>query len=183
MTEETEARRPSDDGGRVSIWGVRPENRDEFAAIFSFLFVIGIGFMVWYDMFHVTADGAIDTIIAIILKIGGVGLSSVALTFARFEIGDTMGVALEIYRKRRYERGRADGRAEAEAEAEAKYGPRIAALESHIAMRGIDLADAPSEVAPDASAPSNDDMMARIEALERQVAEILARNGDSPSDG
>ena len=121
---------------RESIWSVRQEDRHKFSVYFTILFVIGVAFILWYEIAHVTDDDIFDTIIAIatdtIIVIG----FSVGVTFARFEGGDSVGVALENYRRIKYEEGLqqgikqgiAEGRAESRAEIEA-LKKRVAELE------------------------------------------------------
>ena len=113
---------------RESIWSVRQEDRHKFSVYFTILFVIGVAFILWYEIVHVTDDDIFDTIIAIatdtIIVIG----FSVGVTFARFEGGDSVGVALENYRRIKYEEGLQQGRAESRAEIEA-LKKRVAELE------------------------------------------------------
>ena len=121
---------------RESIWSVRQEDRHKFSVYFTILFVIGVAFILWYEIAHVTDDDIFDTIIAIatdtIIVIG----FSVGVTFARFEGGDSVGVALENYRRIKYEEGLQqgikqgieEGRAESRAEIEA-LKKRVAELE------------------------------------------------------
>ena len=117
---------------RESIWSVRQEDRHKFSVYFTILFVIGVAFILWYEIVHVTDDDIFDTIIAIATDTIVVIGFSVGVTFARFEGGDSVGVALENYRRIKYEEGReqgiAEGRAESRAEIEA-LKRRVAELE------------------------------------------------------
>ena len=97
---------------RESIWSVRSDDRASFARWFSILFVIGMGFMAWYEIDHAVTDGFFDTLVAIGLGSGPVGVASVVITFFRFEGGDTMGVALDAYRRKQFREGRQVGREE-----------------------------------------------------------------------
>ena len=94
---------------RESIWSVKEEDRPKFSIYFTLLFLIGIGFCLWYEIFHVTDDGVLDTIMLLARDVGISGIASVTLSFARFEGGDTMGIALDIFRKRKYEEAVAEG--------------------------------------------------------------------------
>lgn len=97
---------------RESIWSVRSDDRASFARWFSVLFVIGMGFMAWYEIDHAVTDGFFDTLVAIGLGSGPIGVASVVITFFRFEGGDTMGVALDAYRRKQFREGRQVGREE-----------------------------------------------------------------------
>ena len=113
---------------RESIWSVRQEDRHKFSVYFTILFVIGVAFILWYEIVHVTDDDIFDTIIAIATDTIVVIGFSVGVTFARFEGGDSVGVALENYRRIKYEEGLQRGRAESRAEIEA-LKKRVAELE------------------------------------------------------
>lgn len=122
---------------RESIWSVRRRDRHKFSYYFSILFSIGLVFSLWYEIAYVVDDGVFDTIIALMRDVGIAGLCSATLSFARFEMEDSMGIALELFRKQRYEEGHAEGRAEgldigrAEGRAERDaLRKRIAELES-----------------------------------------------------
>ena len=112
------------------------------------MFSIGLVFSLWYEIFHVAGDSVFETIIALLRDIGLVGIAAVVLTFARFEGEDSMGIALDIYRKRKFEEGRAvgieEGRAENRAEVDA-LRKRISELESR------------NGNSPDESHPSDED--------------------------
>ena len=114
---------------RESIWSVREADRPKFAHYFIVLFFLGLAFSVWYEIFRVVDDSIFDSIAALIRDIGLVGIAAVTLTFARFEGEDSMGVALEVFKKRRFEEGRAVGIEEGRAERDA-LRKRIAELES-----------------------------------------------------
>ena len=118
---------------RESIWSVRQEDRHKFSVYFTILFVIGVAFILWYEIVHVTDDDIFDTIIAIatdtIIVIG----FSVGVTFARFEGGDSVGVALENYRRIKYEEGREQGIKEGREQAIAELTPGIEALKRRVA--------------------------------------------------
>ena len=122
---------------RESIWSVKEEDRPKFSHYFTILFSIGLAFSVWYEIFYVVDDSIFDTVIALMRDIGLTGIAAVVLTFARFEGGDSMGVALDIYRKLQYEKGHAEGReeglAEGRAEGRAENHAEIEALRRRVA--------------------------------------------------
>ena len=107
----------NDDKGRASIWSVRTQDRPQFSYIFFGLFSLGLGFVSFYEVWVKCDDTWAETAIALIRDVGMVGLASVILALIRFEGGDTMGVALDIWREQRarkhtelYEKGIAEGR-------------------------------------------------------------------------
>ena len=109
---------------RESIWSVKEEDRHKFALYFFILFVAGMCFSIWYEVFYVTGDSVFDNIVALTKDTGLVGAASITLSFTRFEGGDAMGIALDLFRKQKYEeafvegvaQGIAQGRAEGDAE-------------------------------------------------------------------
>lgn len=104
MTDDNEDR--NDESNRTSIWSVRTEDRLQFSVIFFALFLIGLSIVSYYEIWVVNNDSPIATAIALIRDVGAVGLASLVLTLVRFEGGDTiMGIALDLYRKHRYEAG------------------------------------------------------------------------------
>ena len=100
-----------------SYWSVRTQDRPQFSYIFFGLFLLGLGFVSYYEIWVKCDDTWAETAIALIRDVGAVGLASVILSLIRFEGGDTMGVALDIWREQRarkhaelYKRGIAEGR-------------------------------------------------------------------------
>ena len=146
---------------RESIWSVRQEDRHKFSVYFTILFVIGVAFILWYEIAHVTDDDIFDTIIAIATDTIVVIGFSVGVTFARFEGGDSVGVALENYRRIKYEEGREQG---------IKEGREQGIEQGR--EQGIEQGreQAIAELTPG------------IEALKRRVAELESRNGTSDDD-
>ena len=113
MPSDTEAH---EEIKRESIWSVKEEDRPKFSIYFIILFLIGVTFVGWYEIFHVTGDSVFDTIIALMRDVGLAGIAAVVLTFARFEGEDSVGIARDIFRKLQYEKGREEGLAEGRAE-------------------------------------------------------------------
>ncbi len=118
---------------RESIWSVRQEDRHKFSVYFTILFVIGVAFILWYEIAHVTDDDIFDTIIAIATDTIVVIGFSVGVTFARFEGGDSVGVALENYRRIKYEEGLQQGIKQGIAEGRAESRTEIEALKRRVA--------------------------------------------------
>ena len=106
---------------RESIWSVKEEDRPKFAIYFSALFLIGMGFFAWNEIIYVTDDSVLDTIIALARDVGISGIASVTLSFARFEGEDTMGIALDLFRKQERAKGHAEGHAQGQAERDAEW--------------------------------------------------------------
>ncbi len=50
---------------RESIWSVKEEDRHRFSIYFTTLFLVGMGYCAWYEIFHVTNDSMFNTIIAL----------------------------------------------------------------------------------------------------------------------
>ncbi len=101
---------------RESIWSVKQENRYKFSIYFVIMFLAGAVFVCWYEIFHITEDDGPETVVDLIKDISMVGITTVTLIFFIFEGRDTMGVALEIFKRKRLEEGREEGRAERDAE-------------------------------------------------------------------
>ena len=114
----------TDEGGerRESIWSVRRQDRYRFSYWFATLFCAGLIFVVWYAIWHVEENDLLKKIFNLIKDVGIVGLLAVTLAFFRFEGRDAMGVALEIFHKKRFE----DGRKAAQEAALAWYKSEIA---------------------------------------------------------
>ncbi|MXY45756.1 MAG: hypothetical protein F4Y44_01995 [Chloroflexi bacterium] len=85
------------------------------------MFTIGMGFFIWYEINLVTNDSVFDTIIALIRDVVLTGIASVTLSFARFEGGDTMGIALDLFRKQKFEEAFEQGIERGHAERDAEW--------------------------------------------------------------
>ena len=97
---------------RESIRSVKEEDRHRFSIYFTTLFLVGMGFCAWYEIFYVTNDSTFDTIVALSRDVGISGIASVTLSFVRFEGGDAMGIALDLFRKQKYAEKYAEGYSE-----------------------------------------------------------------------
>ena len=94
-----------DNHPRESIWSVRQEDRPRFSYYFAILFIIGMAWVIWYQIDYVDRDSVVETIMAIFIGMVQAGVAAVTITFFRFEGEDAMGIALDIWReKRRRER-------------------------------------------------------------------------------
>ena len=65
------------------------------------MFIIGTGWIVWYQIDHVAYDSIFETAMSIFLGIIQAGVAAVTITFFRFEGVDAVGIALDIWRERR----------------------------------------------------------------------------------
>ena len=93
------------DHPRESIWSVRQEDRPRFSYYFAILFIIGMAWVIWYQIDYVAHDSVVETFMAIFIGTVQAGVAAVTITFFRFEGEDAMGIALDIWReKRRRER-------------------------------------------------------------------------------
>ena len=114
-----------DNHPRESIWSVRQEDRPRFSYYFTILFIIGAGWVIWYQIDHVVHDSVVETVMAIFLGIIQAGVAAVTITFFRFEGEDAVGIALDIWREKR-RREREAMVAEAVAEKEAALAEAVA---------------------------------------------------------
>lgn len=146
---------------RESIWSVKEEDRPKFSIYFIILFLIGLAFVGWYEIFHVTGDSVFDTIIALMRDIGLVGIASVVLTFARFEGEDSMGIALDLFRKYKYQEWMEEGLKQG-----LKQG--IEQGREQGIEQGVEQGRAEGR--------------AERDALRKRIAELESRNGSAPND-
>ena len=110
-----------DNHPRESIWSVRQEDRPRFSYYFAILFIIGMTWVVWYQLDYVAHDSLVETIMAIFVGTVQAGVAAVTITFFRFEGEDAMGIALDIWReKRKRERDEMVAKAVEEATAESR---------------------------------------------------------------
>ena len=108
LTEDNHDR--NDESNRTSIWSVRTEDRFQFSVIFFTLLLAGLCLAAYYEIWVEDTDSLVETILALARDIGVVGLASVILALARFEGGDILGVALDIWKKKEFDKGLAEGR-------------------------------------------------------------------------
>ena len=110
MTEDNQDL--NDESNRTSIWSVPTKDWFYFSGVFLILFLIGMGFVSYYEIWVKDNDSLVETIIALMRDIGAVGLASVVLTFVGFVGGETVGFVLERYRAQRLAEGKRLGRQE-----------------------------------------------------------------------
>ena len=154
-----------DNHPRESIWSLRREDRPRFSYYFATLFIIGTGWMAWYQIYYVTHDSVVETVMAIFLGVIQSGIVAVTITFFRFEGEDAMGIALDIWREKR-RRERDEMIAKAVEEATAGSRAQIKALKKRIAEKSM-VVEAVAE------------KDAQIEALKKRIAELEKSNGNS----
>ena len=107
LTEDNHDR--NDESNRTSIWSVRTEDRFQFSVIFFTLLLAGLCLAAYYEIWVEDTDSLVETILALARDIGVVGLASVILALARFEGGDILGVALDIWKKKEFDKGLTEG--------------------------------------------------------------------------
>ena len=122
MTEDNQNR--NDDSNRTSIWSVPTKDWFYFSSIFLILFLIGMGFVSYYEVWVKDNDSLVETIIALMRDVVVAGLASVVLTFVGFVGGETVGFVLERYRAQRLAEGKRLGRQERDEEWEAWIASR-----------------------------------------------------------
>ena len=122
MTEDNQNR--NDESNRTSIWSVPTKDWFYFSGIFLILFLIGMGFVSYYEIWVKDSDSLVETIIALMRDVVVAGLASVVLTFVGFVGGETVGFVLERYRAQRLAEGKRLGRQERDEEWEAWIASR-----------------------------------------------------------
>ena len=73
-----QSRPPNDD--RQPFWMVTKGQRALYVGLFQLFFAIGLGFVLWREIFENTADSPADTAAALILATGPAGAGAAALT-------------------------------------------------------------------------------------------------------
>ena len=64
MAEDNHVR--NDEGNRTSIWSVRTEDRFQFSVMFFTLFLLGLGFVSYHEIWTKDRDSLTETIIALV---------------------------------------------------------------------------------------------------------------------
>ena len=129
--------KPATETTRVSIWSVTADVLPAYLTLFDILATIGVSYVVWYNIWELTADSVHATIWGIITGIVTVGFASAIITILTLEIRKNamiMGTYFERKIKRRRELELAEAREEArqEGRAEERKG-NIAELNALIA--------------------------------------------------
>ena len=84
---------------RQSMWSVRPALVPFYFAFFTLSVVAGNAFIVWYEVWFVTADAAPETLIGIIQGVGWVGLAAAIGTITLTEIMEHAMVMANWFRQ------------------------------------------------------------------------------------
>ena len=110
--------------------------RELYFNVFSILCVLGVTFLVWYEIYRRDAESDyLDILMNILSDTGPVAMAAAIMAFIILKGRDVMLSTWETFSKRRYDRGREEGREEGrqeglkEREALAK---RVAELEEQI---------------------------------------------------
>ena len=115
--------KPATETTRVSIWSVTADVLPAYLTLFDILATIGVSYVVWYNIWELTADSVHATIWGIITGIVTVGIASAIITILTLEIRKNamiMGTYFERKIKLRRELELAEARAEAKEEARAE---------------------------------------------------------------
>ena len=111
--------KPATETTRVSIWSVTADVLPAYLTLFDILATIGVSYVVWYNIWELTADSVHATIWGIITGIVTVGIASAIITVLILEIRKNamiMGTYFERKIKRRRELELAEARASTIAE-------------------------------------------------------------------
>ena len=114
--------------GRESIWSVPPGRMAQYLALFTLFASMGLGFLLWYEIFSNTSDTLPQTVLAIIKGLGLNTAGAAGLSFQIVEGPKFVMVVADYFTKRWLnplkeqlrQEGRAEGRAEGHAEGRAE---------------------------------------------------------------
>ena len=115
--------KPATETTRVSIWSVTADVLPAYLTLFDILATIGVSYVVWYNIWELTADSVHATIWGIITGVVTVGFASAIITILILEIRKNamiMGTYFERKIKRRRELELAEAREEARQEGRAE---------------------------------------------------------------
>ena len=123
--------------GRESIWSVPPGRMAQYFALFTLFASVGLGFLLWYEIFWNTSDTPPQTALAIIKGLGLNTAGAAGLALQIVEGPRFVMVAADYFTKRWLnplkeqlrQEGRAEGRAEQDAMWEAWNARRMEAEE------------------------------------------------------
>lgn len=119
--------------GRESIWSVPPGRMAQYFALFTLFASVGLGFLLWYEIFWNTADTLPQTVLAVIKGLGLNAAGSAGLAFQIVEGPKSVMVVADYFTKRWLnplkEQLRQEGRAETNAKWEAWNARRMEAEE------------------------------------------------------
>ena len=114
--------------GRESIWSVPPGRMAQYLALFTLFASMGLGFLLWYEIFSNTSDTLPQTVLAIIKGLGLNTAGAAGLSFQIVEGPKFVMVVADYFTKRWLnplkeqlrQEGRAEGHAEGRAEGHAE---------------------------------------------------------------
>ena len=118
---------------RESIWSVPPGRMAQYFALFTLFGSMGLGFLLWYEVFWNTADTLPQTVLAIVKGLGFNAAGAAGLSLQIVEGPKSVMVVADYFTKRWLnplkEQLRQEGRAERDAMWEAWNARRMAAEE------------------------------------------------------
>ena len=119
--------------GRESIWSVPPGRMAQYFALFTLFASVGLGFLLWYEIFWNTSDTPPQTVLAIIKGLGLNTAGAAGLALQIVEGPKFVMVAADYFTKRWLnplkEQLRQEGRAEQDAMWQAWNARRMEAEE------------------------------------------------------
>ena len=119
--------------GRESIWSVPPGRMAQYFALFTLFASVGLGFLLWYEIFWNTSDTLPQTILAVIKGLGLNAAGAAGLALQIVEGPKSVMVVADYFTKRWLnplkEQLRQEGRDELNAKWEAWNARRMEAEE------------------------------------------------------
>ena len=97
---------------RVSIWSIASDWRVVFYILFSIEVTVIVALVGWREIFQVTDDAPIETVLAIGTASAPNIFTAAAINIALIFQAEAIGMLLERYKRHRYEVGKAEGKAE-----------------------------------------------------------------------
>ena len=94
---------------RVSIWSIASDWRVVFYILFSIEVTIIVALVGWREIFQVTDDAPIETVLAIGTASAPNIFTAAAINIALIFQAEAIGMLLERYKRHRYEVGKAEG--------------------------------------------------------------------------
>ena len=94
---------------RVSIWSIAGDWRVVFYILFSIEVTVIVALVGWREIFQVTDDAPIETVLAIGTASAPNIFTAAAINIALIFQAEAIGMLLERYKRHRYEVGKAEG--------------------------------------------------------------------------
>ena len=94
---------------RVSIWSIASDWRVVFYILFSIEVTVIVALVGWREIFQVTDDAPIETVLAIGTASAPNIFTAAAINIALIFQAEAIGMLLERYKRHRYEVGKAEG--------------------------------------------------------------------------